>query len=128
MVAARASRRSVASSSKPRSCSSGRSSDQRGNRRRVMPSPRKPGTELVVDRGVVEEVEMRQAGKPPAVLVGERDAALATAARRAGDTDEQIADEGPERLAADGGGDERERGVGQERHVAAAIGEQLVAI
>src|SRR3954466_4424628 len=90
-----------------------------------------PGPDLVVDRGVVEQVEMRQAAEAPAVLDGEADLAPATLARGAGHAYEQVSEDGAERVArapAEGRGDEVEARAGQERHVVAAVGEQLVGV
>jgi hypothetical protein len=65
-----------------------------------------------------------------AVLDGERDVPRAPRSGGAGHAHEQIAEDGARRIAgcADRGGDEVERRAGQEGHVVAAIGEQLIRI
>ena len=86
-----------------------------------------PAAKLLVDRRMVEHVEVGQATDMTAPVDLERDPAPAPAARRAGEPDEQVAEHVAQRIvcaASNGGADEVVgRGI-EERHLPAAVGEE----
>src|SRR3954468_16003084 len=90
-----------------------------------------PGADLLIDRRMAEQVEMRHAAEVPAAVGLERDPPLGAVPRCARVEDQQVADDAPDwaaGLVREGRADEVEGGVVTEGHVAAAVGEELVGV
>ena len=107
-----------------------RVSQGRGQRRLRGYSARQPDAHLLVHRGVVEQLEVVQAGQVVPVAHLERDPPRLVVARGAGLPHQEVAEQPPERplLGPDRGRDHVVVGARQQRHVGAAVVEQGVGL